>query len=164
MRVAREEIVRLHQGDIGAGAGAAGELSPDGAYAALTIPRGGAGREALVVLNLTTGRSHLLPGTLTDLNGNARIAWTPNSRWLLAITDHQMRAYDTVPTRPAWSPSPTSSCGTSRCPERQAPEPAGLASPLEISLQTAVLGNLGACGYVWGEISGEPTAGDRCGA
>ena len=48
-----------------------------------------------MVLNLTTGRTRTVPGTLTDVNGNARIAWTPNSRWLLAITDHQMRAYDT---------------------------------------------------------------------
>jgi hypothetical protein len=92
---AREEMVRLYQGELGKAADLGGELSPDGTHVALTIPRGAASREALVVVNLTTGRSRTLPGTLTDLNGNARIAWTPNGRWLLAITDHQMRAYDT---------------------------------------------------------------------
>jgi hypothetical protein len=92
---AREAIVRLYQGDVGNLANYSGELSPEGTHVALRIPRGGAGREALVVLNLTTGRTHTVPGSLTDLHGNARVAWTPNSRWLLAITDHQMRAYDT---------------------------------------------------------------------
>lgn len=46
-----------------------------------------------------------VPGPVTDVNSNAQIAWTPNSRWLLAITDHQMRAFDTRPTGPAPSPS-----------------------------------------------------------
>lgn len=32
---------------------------------------------------------------LTDTNPNNQLGWTATGRWLMAITDHQLRAYDT---------------------------------------------------------------------
>jgi hypothetical protein len=33
-------------------------------------------------------------GAVSDTNANAQFAWTPNGRWLLAVTDHQVRAIE----------------------------------------------------------------------
>ncbi len=74
-------------------AGPAGHLSSDGRYAAL---RGStaSGQSALHVVDLQTGRARRLPGATTSSNPNAQFAWTPNGRWLLTVTDHQIRAIE----------------------------------------------------------------------
>lgn len=73
-----------------------GTLSPDGRTAALALPGSQTSQPwPLAVIDLATGRTMVLPGSITDSNSNAQYAWTANSRYLLAITDHQLRAYDT---------------------------------------------------------------------
>lgn len=47
------------------------------------------------VIDLRSGRDTVLPGAGPDANANRQLAWSANGRWLLALTDHQVRAYDT---------------------------------------------------------------------
>ena len=70
------------------------QLSPDGTHLAVmaTDPTG---TPSAHIIDLRTGKDNLLPGAGTDVNANRQLAWTPNSRWLLALTDHQLRGYDT---------------------------------------------------------------------
>jgi hypothetical protein len=70
------------------------QLSPDGNHLALTTLRG-TGTRQIQVIDLTTGRAHPIPGIVTDSNPNRQLAWTPNSRWLLGLTDHRLQAFDT---------------------------------------------------------------------
>ena len=37
----------------------------------------------------------MLPGAVTDVNVNRQLAWSADGRWLLALTDHRLRTYDT---------------------------------------------------------------------
>lgn len=70
------------------------QLSPDGKYVALSTMRGTGARQVQVV-DLATGRAYVIPGTATDSNPNRQLAWTPNSRWLLSLTNHRLQAFDT---------------------------------------------------------------------
>ena len=92
----RQAVIDIYQGDQDHASSSQGALSPDGTHAALAgSPRPG-NDGPLFVLDLRTGRDDLLPGSTTDMNPNAQVAWTTNSRWLLALTDNQLRAYDTT--------------------------------------------------------------------
>lgn len=71
-----------------------GELSPDGTHVVVPAPAD-PNRWSISVLDLRTGTATEIPGVLADSNLNTLYAWTANSRWLLAITDDQLRAYDT---------------------------------------------------------------------
>lgn len=70
------------------------QLSPDGTHLAV-MADDTRGRFRAHVLDLSTDADTVLPGTGTDSNVNRQLAWSPNSRWLLALTDHHLRAYDT---------------------------------------------------------------------
>lgn len=52
------------------------------------------GPTRLRVLDLDSGAQTALPGALTNVNDNAQYMWTSNSRWLLAVTDGKLRAFD----------------------------------------------------------------------
>lgn len=69
------------------------EVSPDGRHVLLV---GHGDPFAAIVLDTRTGRTHQLPGSPTNDNPSSQYGWTANSRWLLALTDHQLRAYDTL--------------------------------------------------------------------
>lgn len=69
------------------------QISPDGKH--VLLERVG-GTLAATVLDTRTGRTHQLPGNITGENPSSQFGWTANSRWLLALTDHQLRAYDTL--------------------------------------------------------------------
>ena len=69
-------------------------LSPDGTHLAVTASDE-AGVLRAHVVDLRSGRETVLPGEGTDANANRQLAWSPNSRWLLALTDGRLRAYDT---------------------------------------------------------------------
>jgi len=94
--VDHQPLLGLYQHDPAQAAAFGGDLSPDGTHAALRVPGTQPGSEPLAVLDLATGTTNTVPGSLTDTNPNAQYAWTANSRWLLAITDHQLRGYDTT--------------------------------------------------------------------
>lgn len=71
-------------------------LSPDGTHVAVvTQDSTSANAWRVHVINLDSGRDTVLPGSGTDVNANRQIAWSANSRWLLALTDHQLRGFDT---------------------------------------------------------------------
>ena len=91
----RTPLLKLYQGDPGLLTSFGGELSPDGAHVALYFPSSQSGWGPLAVLDLTTGKTTVVPGSLTNSNGNTQIGWTRNSRWLLAVTDNKMRGHDT---------------------------------------------------------------------
>ena len=94
---ARKAILKLYQGNLGQAEGfGGGDLSPDGTQTALRYPGNRLDSWPIAVVDLTTGQTHTLPGNFTDTNPNSQFAWTANSRYFLAITDHQMRAYDTT--------------------------------------------------------------------
>ena len=69
-------------------------LSPDGTHLAV-IAQDGTGRDRVHTINLRTGHDAVLPGIGTDANANRQLAWSADSRWLLALTDHRLRGYDT---------------------------------------------------------------------
>ena len=69
-------------------------LSPDGTHLAVTA-NDSAGTFRTHVIDLRSGNDAVLPGEGPDSNVNRQLTWSPNSRWLLALTDHQIRAYDT---------------------------------------------------------------------
>lgn len=95
--VDRKAVVELYyQGDLNSASYYQGVLSPDGTHAVIAGPPHDDNERPVAVLDLTTGRYDLLPGSTTDVNPNAQTTWTANSRWLLALTDHQLRAYDTT--------------------------------------------------------------------
>ena len=60
----------------------------------MTAARPG-GRLRAHVIDLRTGEDAVLPGVVTDVNVNRQLAWSPDGRWLLALTDHRLRTYDT---------------------------------------------------------------------
>ncbi|RYF05929.1 MAG: hypothetical protein EOO40_09780 [Deltaproteobacteria bacterium] len=94
--VARRAVLDVYQGDQDDASSSRGVLSPDGTHAALAGSSRPGNDRPLFVLDLRTGRDDLLPGSTADVNPNAQVAWTANSRWLLALTDNQLRAYDTT--------------------------------------------------------------------
>jgi len=97
LRQLHQPLVKLYEGGaLDDASNYDGALSPDGKNAALGLPGSQTNQPLpLAVINLTTGRTTVFPGSITESNGNAQYAWTANSRYLLAITDHQLRAYDT---------------------------------------------------------------------
>ncbi len=71
-------------------------LSPDGTHVAITVQdTTSAAAQRVHVIDLDTGSDTVLPGAGTDVNANRQVAWSANGRWLLALTDHQLRGYDT---------------------------------------------------------------------
>lgn len=71
-----------------------GSLSPNGTHLAV-MADDSAGRFRAHVIDLRSGEDTVLPGVGPDSNVNRQLAWSTNSRWLFALTDHQIRAYDT---------------------------------------------------------------------
>ncbi len=69
-----------------------GLISSTGRWVALAGNREEGQR--LIVIDLVTGLTWTAPGKLADENGNDQFAWL-GSRWLLAITDTQLRVLDT---------------------------------------------------------------------
>lgn len=102
--VDRQTMLDLFQGDLTDVSSYQGVLSPDGTHAALAGPPLRTNERPLVVVDLEDGHHDLLPGSATDTNPNAQVAWTSTSRWLLALTDGQLRAYDTT-TRSVRTPT-----------------------------------------------------------
>lgn len=94
--VDRKAVLELYRGSQDFASTGEGVLSLDGTHAALGVPAQGADEFPLAVVDLRNGRHELLPGSMTDTNANAQVAWTANSRWLLALTGSQLRAYDTT--------------------------------------------------------------------
>lgn len=94
--VDRKAVLDLYQGSQDFASTSEGVLSPDGTHAALGVPAQGADDFPLAVIDLRNGRHELFPGSMTNTNANAQVAWTANSRWLLALTGSQLRAYDTA--------------------------------------------------------------------
>lgn len=75
--------------------GADGHLSPDGRYMAMTISMKGDHRgDRLAVTDLVTGKTSLLPGSMTRINPNDQFTWL-HHRWLLAVSDQTLRIVDT---------------------------------------------------------------------
>ncbi|HEY0240640.1 MAG TPA: hypothetical protein VGC37_18575 [Friedmanniella sp.] len=70
------------------------QLSPDGTHLAV-MASDPTGTLRAHVIDLRDGRDTTLPGAGTDANANRQLAWSTNSRWLFALTDQQIRAYDT---------------------------------------------------------------------
>ena len=97
MSAAHKAILELYQGNLAQAQDfGGGDLSPDGTCAALRFPGTQLDSWPLAVVDLTTGQSHTLPGNVTDTNPNTQFTWTANSRYFLALTDHQLRTYDTT--------------------------------------------------------------------
>lgn len=93
---AGDSLLDLYQsGTLGGAEVGSNSLSPDGRIAALSLPYSQS-RDGwpLVTMDLKTGRVTQLPGWLTDTNPTTQFAWSPNSRYLFAITDHRIRAVD----------------------------------------------------------------------
>ena len=87
----------VYQGDQDHASSYQGVLSPDGTHAAVVGPpqtgddgRSGGARPP------HRPRRCSCPALTTGVNPNAQVAWTANSRWLVALTDNQLRAYDTT--------------------------------------------------------------------
>ena len=94
----RSDILRLNDGSDPTPTTAPGDLSRDGRHAVLPATTTSQ-TNRLTVLNLNTPTSHTVPGEITDTNPNTLHAWTPDSRWLLTLTNHQLRAFDTTTNR-----------------------------------------------------------------
>jgi hypothetical protein len=62
-----------------------GIVSPDGAPAAVTVASGPQGT-VLDLVNLTTGRTTTLPVPVDTSSDSQTLAWSPDSRWLVALT------------------------------------------------------------------------------
>jgi hypothetical protein len=62
-----------------------GVVSPDGAYAAVTVT-GGAPGVALALVDLHTGTASTLPITMGYFASSQTLAWSPDSKWLFVIT------------------------------------------------------------------------------
>ena len=91
-----DPLVDLYESEAldGAEAGS-NSLSPDGRTVALSLPYSQSlNGWPVVTVDLETGTVTKLPGWLTDTNANTQLAWSPNSRYLFAITDHRIRAVD----------------------------------------------------------------------
>lgn len=97
-RTSRPKAARpfLVEGGIGIGPNTYGDvqLSPDGTHLAVMASDSSGGFRAHAI-DLSSGDDTVIPGTGTDGNANRQLAWSPNSRWLLALTDHHIQAYDT---------------------------------------------------------------------
>ena len=97
-RVLRPAAARtmLAKGGIGIDRNAYGDamLSPDGRRLAV-MADDASGRFRVHVIDLRSGADAVLPGMGPEENVNRQLAWTANSRWLFALTDHQLRGYDT---------------------------------------------------------------------
>lgn len=92
-------ILRLNMGEEPASSSyGVGDLSSDGTHVALISPTGN-GDSRINVINLDRGAVHPIKGATTDVNPNTQSTWTPDSRWLLTLTDHRLRAYDTTTSR-----------------------------------------------------------------
>lgn len=97
MPAAQKTILTLYQANLALAQDfGGGDLSPDGKHAALRFPGTQLDSWPLAVVDLTTGQNHTLPGNVTDTNPNTQFTWTADSRYFLALTDHQLRAYDTT--------------------------------------------------------------------
>lgn len=84
-----QSLLATTRGDLNASDFGESHLSPDGTHLALTVGDG------VHVVDLRTGRRAVLPGTVTDTNVNRQLSWSPNSRYLFALTDHRIRGFDT---------------------------------------------------------------------
>jgi hypothetical protein len=84
----------LYGGDVPAAAAGRGALSPDGAWVALELPKPTRSGARLVVVELKSGHRVEIPGLPADAYGTDQAAWTPNGRYLLALTDGRLRAFD----------------------------------------------------------------------
>lgn len=97
-RVSRPAAARpfLAEGSIWIDPNAYGDiqLSPDGTHLAV-MADDAKGNFRAHVIDLRSGDDTVLPGAGADSNVNRQLAWSPNSRWLLALTDRHLQAYDT---------------------------------------------------------------------
>ncbi len=93
---AGDSLLDLYQsGTLDGAEAGSNSLSPDGRIAALSLPYSQSRNGwPAVTVDLETGKVTKLPGWLTDTNPNTQFAWSPNSRYLFAITDHRIRAVD----------------------------------------------------------------------
>ena len=80
LRGARHAVGRAMQGD-----GPGGLISPDGRTAAL-LNVGSGGSSTLYLLDLTTGKRRPLTVSVNQSSFGATLAWSPDSRWLFAVT------------------------------------------------------------------------------
>lgn len=91
---ARKSLLALYGQDIRSARGYGGALSPDRRWVALALPKATRTGSDLVLVDLRSGHRVEVPGALADAKGTDQAAWTPNGRYLLAVTDGRLRAFD----------------------------------------------------------------------
>ncbi|MGI3780159.1 MAG: hypothetical protein ACRYG2_05210 [Janthinobacterium lividum] len=92
----RTSLRGLYGKDVTAAATSRGALSPDRRWVALELPKPTRSGARLVLVELKSGHRIEVPGALAGPDGTDQAAWTPNSRYLLALTDGRLRAVDST--------------------------------------------------------------------
>ena len=92
-------LLGLYADDVAAAAAGRGVLSPDGAWLALELPKPTRAGARLVLVELKSGHRVEIPGSLAGPRGTDQAAWTPNGRYLLALTGGRLRVFDTTTER-----------------------------------------------------------------
>jgi hypothetical protein len=93
---AHKSLEGLYRNHIEAAADTRGVLSPDRRWVALELPKPTHSGASLVLVELRSGHRVEVPGTLPALHGTDQAAWTPNGRYLLALTGGRLRAFDST--------------------------------------------------------------------
>ena len=86
----------LYAKDVTTAGSSWGVLSPDRRWVALALPKPTRSGARLVLVELKSGHRVEVPGAPAGQDGVAQAAWTPNGRYLLALTDGRLRAVDTT--------------------------------------------------------------------
>lgn len=86
----------LYAKDVTTAGSSWGVLSPDRRWVALALPKPTRSGARLVLVELKSGHRVEVPGAPAEQDGVAQAAWTPNGRYLLALTDGRLRAVDTT--------------------------------------------------------------------
>ncbi|HEY0240494.1 MAG TPA: hypothetical protein VGC37_17820 [Friedmanniella sp.] len=89
----RTSLLGLYGKDVTTAALGRGVLSPDRRWVALELPKPTRSGARVVLVQLKSGHRVQVPGGLAA-NPLDQLAWTPNSRYLLALTDGRVRAFD----------------------------------------------------------------------
>lgn len=85
----------LYGDDVTTAADGRGALSPDRRWVALELPKPMRSGARLVLVALRSGHRVEVPGALRADSAD-QVAWTPDGRYLLALTDGRLRVVDTT--------------------------------------------------------------------